>query len=204
MGELYAQILFAISLTLAGYFDVKERLVSDLLWIPGAVGVVLLFVFLPSEIVPLLIRLGLVGAIGIVFARFGLIGEADAIALVIATSEPSIFSLLYIMLATGVVAMLHIGALYLKGFIGKSRQIPLEQFKAEARWIPKAIVVGEVRSDVDSNVNISREEVEKDAPAGSMIEVQYGVPTVAYIAIGYLVYLAYMLLFNFSSLLSTA
>jgi hypothetical protein len=196
---LYSQILLAVSLALAGYFDVKERLVSDLLWIPGAVGVVVLFFLLPAEIVPLLIRLGLVGAIGLAFARFGFIGEADAIALVIATSDPSIFSLIYIMLATGVVALLHIASLYLMGFVGKSRFIPLEQFKAEARWIPKAIVVGGVSSEVKNNVNISREEVEKDAPVGSMIEVQYGVPTVAYIAIGYLAYLVYSLIFNFSA-----
>jgi hypothetical protein len=196
---LYAQLLFALSLTLAGYFDVRERLVSDLLWIPGAVGVVVLFFLLPTEIVPILVRLGLVGAIGIAFARFGFIGEADAIALVIATADPSILSLVYIMLATGIVALTHIAALYFMGYVGKSRLIPVEQFKAEARWIPKAIVIGGVSSDVDSNVNISREEVEAKAPPGSMIEVQYGVPTVAYIAIGYLIYLGYMILFNFNS-----
>jgi Flp pilus assembly protein protease CpaA len=196
---LYAQLLFALSLTLAGYFDVRERLVSDLLWIPGAVGVVVLFFLLPTEIVPILVRLGLVGAIGIAFARFGFIGEADAIALVIATADPSILSLVYIMLATGIVALTHIAALYFMGYVGKSRLIPVEQFKAEARWIPKAIVIGGVSSDVDSNVNISREEVEAKAPPGSMIEVQYGVPTVAYIAIGYLIYLGYMILFNSNS-----
>jgi hypothetical protein len=196
---LYAQLLFALSLTLAGYFDVRERLVSDLLWIPGAVGVVVLFFLLPTEIVPILVRLGLVGAIGIAFARFGFIGEADAIALVIATADPSILSLVYIMLATGIVALTHIAVLYFMGYVGKSRLIPVEQFKAEARWIPKAIVIGGVSSDVDSNVNISREEVEAKAPPGSMIEVQYGVPTVAYIAIGYLIYLGYMILFNFNS-----
>ena len=196
---MYSQILIAASLALAGYFDVKERLVSDLLWVPGAVGVVVLFFLLPSEIVPLLIRLALVGAIGVAFAWFGFIGEADAIALVIATSDPSIFSLIYIMFATGVVALIHMSSLYFMGFVGKKRLIPLEQFKAEARWIPKAVVVGGVSSDVNSNVNVSREEVEKDAPLGSMIEVQYGVPTVAYIAIGYLIYFGNMILFNFDA-----
>ena len=196
---MYSQILIAASLALAGYFDVKERLVSDLLWVPGAVGVVVLFFLLPSEIVPLLIRLALVGAIGVAFARLGFIGEADAIALVIATSDPSIFSLIYIMFATGIVALLHMSSLYLMGFVGKKRLIPLEQFKAEARWIPRAVVVDGVSSDVNSNVNISREEVEKDAPVGSMIEVQYGVPTVAYIAIGYLIYFGYMVLFNINT-----
>ena len=196
---MYSQVLIAASLALAGYFDVKERLVSDLLWVPGAVGVALLFFLLPSETVPLLIRLALVGAIGVAFARFGFIGEADAIALVIATSDPSIFSLIYIMFATGVVALLHMSSLYFMGFVGRKRLIPLEQFKAEARWIPKAVVVGGVSSDVNSNVNISREEVEKDAPEGSMIEVQYGVPTVAYIAIGYLIYFGYMILFDYNA-----
>ena len=160
---------------------------------------VILFFLVPSETISLLIRLGLVGAIGIAFAKLGFIGEADAIALVIATSNPSILSLLYIMFATAAVALLHIGALFFLGFVGKSRLVPLDQFKAEARWIPKAIVVDGVSNKVKNDVNISREEVEKDAPAGSVIEVQYGVPTVAYIAGGYLIYVSYMLVFNFGA-----
>ncbi len=195
---MYSQILLAASLTIAGYYDVKERMVSDLFWLPGAAGVVVLFVLVPSEVVALLLRLALVGGVGLAFAKFGFIGEADAIAFVIASSDPSLLSLVSIMLATGVVALSHIGSLYLRGLVGRSRTIPVEQFRAEARWIPKAIVVNGVRSDVNSNVNLSREEVEKDAPAGSTIDVQYGVPTVAYIAVGYLIYLSYVLIFNFS------
>ena len=201
---MYAQILIAASLVIAGYQDVRERAVNDLVWIPGAAGVVLALILLPSSAEFLLVRLALIGVVGFAFARYGSIGEADAIAFVIAASDPYPISPIPIFLATGVTALLHIGYLYLRGFVGKSITVPIERFKAEARWIPKTIVSGEARTDVDKNVNVSREEVEKSAPPGSTVEVQYGVPTVSYVAVGYLIYIAYMLIFHFQLIVSLA
>ncbi len=201
---MYAQILIAASLVIAGYSDIRERAVADIVWIPGAAGVVLAFILLPSNTEFLLIRLALIGGIGFVFARYGSIGEADAIAFVIAASDPYPISPIPIFLATAIVALLHIGYLYFRGFVGKDMTIPVEQFKREARWIPKAILSGDARSVVDKNVNVSREQVEKSALAGSMVEVQYGVPTVTYVAVGYLVYIAYMLIFHLQLFVSLA
>ena len=201
---MYAQILIAASLVIAGYYDVKERAVADIVWIPGAAGVVLAFVLLPASTEFLLVRLALIGGIGLIFAKYGSIGEADAIAFVIAASDPYPISPIPIFLASGVTALLHIGYLYFSGSVGKSKIISLEQFRSEAKWIPKAIVSGDARSAVDKNVNISREEVEKSASRDSKIEVQYGVPTVTYVAVGYLAYIVYMVLFHLQLLMSLA
>jgi hypothetical protein len=59
-----------------------------------------------------------------------------------------------------------------------------------------------VRTEVASDVNVAREDVEARAQAGAMIEVRYGVPTVAYLGIGYVAYLAYLVLFNYGAFAS--
>ena len=78
----------------------------------------------------------------------------------------------------------------------------MERFLKEQKWIPEAIIVDEVRKEVDSDVNVARDEVEANQKPGAMVEVKYGVPTVAYLGAGYLAYLAYLLIFNQAALLS--
>ena len=46
-------------------------------------------------------------------------------------------------------------------------------------------------------MNVAREEVEAANSPGAQVEVKYGVPTVAYLGIGYVAYIAYLLLFNY-------
>jgi hypothetical protein len=187
---LYFQLLIAASLAIAGYFDVKERLVSDLVWIPALAGAGLVIYFDPSF--GLLLKLGLVGGVGLAFAWYGAVGEADAIAFAFVTADIYLFSPIPALLATGVVIAVHLAYLYFAGFIGKPKVVSLAQFRAEARWIPRAVFKGEVRTEVKRNVNLSRELVEEMGSEGAMVEVQYGVPDVAYIAVGYAVYLVYL------------
>ena len=85
---------------------------------------------------------------------------------------------------------------------GKNKLISISQFRREARWIPKAVIIGEQKEEVDSNVNLSREDVEKVTDDSAMVEVQYGVPTVAYIAAGYMIYLVYLAIFQTNILLT--
>jgi hypothetical protein len=201
---LYAQILLAASLLIAGYQDVRERLVSDLVWIPALAGAALVFILAPFLWLMLALRLALVGGVSFGFTRYGSIGQADAIALVLVSTDPSPLSPVPILLAGGVVALSHIAFLFFRGYVGKSRVIPIAQFKREARWIPRAVIINGVKNEVEKDVNISRDSVEKVADENAMIEVQYGVPTVAYIGAGYLAYLVYLIIFNPGLLLTLA
>jgi hypothetical protein len=193
---LFLQILMAISFLIAGYQDVRERLVSDLVWIPAIIGVALAFIFVPSADLLLLVRILIIGGIAFAVTFFGYVGQADSIAFVLVVADPTPLAPLPVLFAIAAVSLSHIAYLYIAGLTGKDKVISIQQFKAEARWIPKAVVVGGVRRDVEDDVNFSREEVDKITDESATVEVQYGVPTVAYIAVGYVIYIVYLAIFQ--------
>jgi small-conductance mechanosensitive channel len=192
----------AVSFLVAGYQDVRERMVSDLVWIPAIIGVVLAFYFVPSQDLFLLVRLAIIGAIAFGVTWYGRVGQADSIAFVLVVADPTPLAPLPVLFSIAVVALAHIGYLYLAGLTGKDKLISIKQFKAEARWIPKAIIIGAERRDVDKDVNVSREDVDKVTDETAMVDVQYGVPTVAYIAAGYMIYVVYLAIFQTNVLTS--
>jgi len=198
---VYYQLLMLASFLLAGYQDARERLVSDLYWIPGIIGAVAVVVLLPSMDFLLLGRIGLIGVIAFAFTWFGFIGQADAIALALVASDPAPYAPIPVLLATGAFAIAHISYLYVKGTARKSRTIPLDEFRRQAKWIPKALIINGERREITSDVNISREKAEEHAGGGegastTMVEVQYGVPQVTYIAAGYIAYLVFLVVFQ--------
>jgi hypothetical protein len=204
---LYAQLLIALSFAIASYQDIKERAVNDLVWIPAAAGTVYVvysyYVFEPTlNIEFLIIKIALIGGIALAFAYFGGIGQADAIAIAFVAADPYPLSPVPPLFAAAFVALSHIGYEYAVGNARGGRTIPMAQFLREQRWIPKAIIADGVRTEVNRDVNVAREEVEAKTLQGATVEVSYGVPTVAYLGIGYVVYLVYLVLFNLPAFLS--
>ncbi len=198
---MYYQLLMLASFLLAGYQDARERMVSDYLWIPGIIAAILVVSFLPSLDYLLLLRIVLIGVIAFVFTWFGLIGQADAIALTLVASDPAPYAPVPVLVATGAFALAHIGYLYLTGTAKGARLVTLDEFRSQAKWIPKALVINGERREVTSDVNISREKAEEHATGvtkgqPTMVEVQYGVPQVTYITAGFAAYVVYLLLFQ--------
>jgi Type IV leader peptidase family len=201
---LYAQFLIAASFALASYQDFRERAVSDLIWIPALVGVVYtvlsLHYYSPSvDLEFLLVKVALVGGIALAFTLLGGIGQADAIAIAFVAADSYILSPFAPLLAAAVVALGHIGYEFAVGNARGGIVIPMEQFLREQRWIPKAILSDGTRTEVSNDVNVAREEVEAANKPGSSVEVRYGVPTVAYLGIGYVAYLVYLVVFNYAA-----
>jgi hypothetical protein len=199
-GGVYYQLLILASFLLAGYQDARERLVSDYFWIPGIIGAVLVVALLPSMDFLLIARITLIGVIAFAFAWFGFIGQADAIALALIASDPTPYAPIPVLLGTAVVALVHIAYLYITG-VAKPHLITLQEFRSQAKWIPKALVVNGERREITNDVNVSRELAEEHASAGpedatTMVEVQYGVPQVTYIAAGVVAYLVYLAIFQ--------
>ncbi|HEY6282587.1 MAG TPA: prepilin peptidase [Nitrososphaerales archaeon] len=204
---MYAQLLIALSFAVASYQDIKERAVSDLVWIPALVGagyVVYSFYTLQTtqSLEFLIVKIVLIGGIALAFAFFGGIGQADAIAIAFVASDPYPLSPVPPLFAGAFVALSHIGYEYAVGNARGGRKIPMEQFLREQRWIPKAVIADGVRTEVNSDVNVAREEVEAKKLQDASVEVSYGVPTVAYLGIGYVAYLVYLVLFNLPAFLS--
>ena len=197
---MYAQLLIGISFAIAAYQDVRERAVSDLVWAPALAGVGYIFYTMLAATNPglwgLIAKVGLLGGIAIAFAYFGAIGQADAIAMAFIAADPYPLSPIPPLFAAASVALGHIGYEFAVGNARGGLTIPIERFLKEQRWIPKAIVADGVRKEIDSDVNLAREEVEAKQTPGALVEVRYGVPTVAYLGIGYAAYLVYLLAFN--------
>lgn len=198
---MYAQLLIAASFAAASYQDLRERAVNDLIWIPGAAGAayVVYWFFthqLPSDTEFFLLKVALVGGVGLVFTLIGGIGEADAIAMALVAADPWILSPFAPLIGAAVIAISHIGYEFAVGNARGTKTVPMEQFLKEQRWIPKAIIHGGERTEVSADVNVAREEVESAGKREGLVEVKYGVPTVTYIGAGYLAYIVYLLVAN--------
>ncbi len=199
---MYAQLLIAATFAIASYQDVKDRAVSDLVWIPALAGAayVVYSVYVNGSALGLeylLLKAAFLGGIALLFVFMGGIGQADGIAIAIFAADPYIISPLAPLFAAAIVAVVHIGYEFAIGNARGSRTIPMGQFLRQQRWIPKAIVSDGTRTEVNRDVNVAREEVEAASKEGAMVEVRYGVPTVAYLGIGYIAYLAYLVALNF-------
>jgi Flp pilus assembly protein protease CpaA len=191
-----SQVLICASLIIAAYQDIRERAVSDIVWVPALVGVTYAFYSTYPGVEFLAAKVGLVGGISLAFVLLGYMGQADGIAFAFLAADPLPLSPIPPLFGTAAIALSHIAYVYFTGEAKGSKTIPMEQFLKEQKWIPKAVIANGQRRELDSDVNIARELAAKDRVEGSMVEVTYGVPTVAYLGLGYLAYLVYLLAFN--------
>ncbi|HYA56377.1 MAG TPA: hypothetical protein VED22_06215 [Nitrososphaerales archaeon] len=200
---MYGQILIAASFAVAAYQDLRERAVNDLVWVPAIAGTAFVFYSLATtgEYADLefdLVRILLIGGMAFVMVYFGMLGEADLIALVFFAADPYVFGLFFALIGAVIVLVPHLAYVLMTGEGRGSRVIPVSRFLREQKWIPRATVVDGVRHEVDSDVNKAREEVEGQQKEGMQVEVVYGVPDVLYFGLGYILYLAYLVLFNYA------
>jgi hypothetical protein len=193
--SVYSELLICASLLIAGFQDVRERSVWDPVWIPAILGVAYSVIVEFPSIELFLIKVGFVGAVALAFAFFGAIGQADAIALVFVAADFNPGTPIFPLIGTAIAAAASIGYQYAVGNARGDKTIPVEKFLREQRWIPKAIITDGVKTEVSSDVNVAREEVVAKSGRESMVEVTYGVPTVAYLALGYAAYVAYLVVF---------
>jgi len=193
---VYSQILICASFAAASYQDVRERSVSDLVWVPALVGAGYAILSSDPTIEYLVAKIALVGAIALAFTLLGYIGQADGIAFALVAADPFPLSPIPPLFGAAVVALSHIGYEYAVGNAGGTLTLPIEQFLKEQRWIPKAVIRDGTRRELDRDVNVARDLVSKDPAVGSMVEVTYGVPTVAYLGMGYIAYVASLAVFN--------
>ena len=200
---MYGQILIAVSFAVAAYQDLKDRAVSDLVWAPAVAGTAYIFYSLATtgQLADLEfdgIRILLLGGIAFVMVYFGVLGEADLIALVFFAADPYTLGVFFAIIGAVVVLIPHLAYVLLTGEGRGSHVIPVQRFLKEQKWIPRATIFEESRHEVDTDVNKAREEVEGLQKDGMQVEVVYGVPDVLYFGLGYIIYLAYLILFNFN------
>ena len=200
---MYGQILIAASFAVAAYQDLRERAVNDLVWAPAIAGTAFVFYSLATsgqyfDLEFDLARILLIGGMAFVMVYLGMLGEADLIALVFFAADPYAFGIFFALIGAVIVLVPHLAYALLTGEGRGSHLIPVSQFQREQKWIPRATIVDGVRHEVDSDVNKAREEVEGAQKEGMQVEVVYGVPDVLYFGLGYILYLVYLVLFNYA------
>lgn len=197
---MYAQILITVSLGLAAFQDVRERAVNDLIWLPALAGIVYIVYSMVTTSNPApeleLVKIGIIGGVALVFVLLGAVGQADAIALAVLAADPYRLSPILPLVFAAAIALGHIGYEFAAGNVRGNKTIPMGRFLREQRWIPKAILVDGKRTEVNRDVNVARDEVEAVNAPGAMVEVSYGVPTVAYLGVGYLAFIVYLIALN--------
>ncbi len=193
---MFSQILICASFLIASYQDVRDRSVSDLVWLPALAGAGYALLYSYPGLEFLAVKIALVGAIALAFTLLGYIGQADGIAFALIAADPYQLSPIPALFGAAVVALAHIGYEFAVGNARGTLTIPISRFLKEQSWIPKAVISKGVRTRVDGDVNVARDQVAADPVEDSMVEVTYGVPTVAYLGLGYLAYLLYLLAFN--------
>jgi hypothetical protein len=199
---LYAQLLIAASFVMASFQDFRERTVSDLVWLPGLGGVAYILYALylgnaGTSVEFYVLKLALIGGVAIGSTFLGYVGQADGIAIALVAADPSVLSPFLPLLGAAAFALGHISYEYAKGNARGVKTIPMSRFLREQHWIPKAIVEGGTRTEVSRDVNVAREEVVAAQKPDAAVEVRYGVPTVAYLGIGYAAYVIYLVAFSF-------
>ncbi len=197
---MYAQVLLAASLGLAAFQDIKDRAVSDLVWLPALAGVAYIVYSMATAGNPPVelevVKVGIIGGVALAFVVLGAVGQADAIALAFVAADPYKVSPILPLVAAAGVAIVHIGYEFAVGNARGTKTIPIDRFLKEQRWIPKAVVADGVRREVSYDVNVARDEVERSKSPGAEVEVTYGVPTVAYLGLGYILFLAVLIAFS--------
>jgi len=200
---LYGQILIAVSFAVAAYQDLRERAVNDLVWIPAVAGTAFVFYSLATtghyaDLEFDLLRVLLIGGMAFVMVYFGMLGEADFIALAFFAADPYVLGVFFALIGAVIVLVPHLSYVLLTGEGRGSHVIPVSKFLREQKWIPRATIVDGARHEVDSDVNKAREEVESMQKEGMQVEVVYGVPDVLYFGVGYVLYIVYLVLFNYA------
>ena len=200
---MYGQVLIAVSFAVAAYQDLRERAVNDLVWIPAIAGTVFVFYSLATtgqyaDLEFDVVRILLIGGMAFVMVYYGMLGEADLIALVFFAADPYVLGVFFAIIGAVIVLVPHLAYVLATGEGRGSHLVPVSQFLKEPKWIPKATIVDGVRHEVDNNVNKAREEVEGLQKEGMRVEAVYGVPDVLYFGLGYILYLAYLVLFNYA------
>jgi hypothetical protein len=184
---LYAEILASITFALVAYQDLRERMVSDYVWIPAILaGVVMLWE--RSDVWVLsLAKVGVFGALGALSIILGLFGQADGLTIIAMAVGTSTLSPVPQMFAAAMVAIAHILYLAIRhGSLKIEKTMAVEEAVKQNVWIPLEVTCDGQTVELDSSPEKAWNALEGYLGRGATVKTSYGVPFAGYLAIGYL------------------
>ena len=184
---MYAEILASITFALVAYQDLRERMVSDYVWIPAILaGVVMLWE--RSDVWVLsLAKVGVFGALGALSIILGLFGQADGLTIIAMAVGTSTLSPVPQMFAAAMVAIAHILYLAIRhGSLKIEKTMAVEEAVKQNVWIPLEVTCDGQTVELDSSPEKAWNALEGYLGRGATVKTSYGVPFAGYLAIGYL------------------
>lgn len=162
LAVIGCELLVVASFAMAGRQDWRKRKVTNIVWLPAVAGVVLSFFVYPLALVWVIVAVGISSVAWLAFL-FRQMGPGDAVGITLIMFSP--LNAAFVIIWACLFALLHL-AVRRQGHeaLSKPVMIPKEQKEREPWWMPTG----------------------RPAPEG-MVEVKYGVPTVSYLALGYVV-----------------
>jgi len=192
--RLYAEILASITFALVAYQDFRERMVSDYVWIPAIVAGVVMLWERPEVWVFSLAKVGIFGALGALSILLGLFGQADGLTIIAMAVGTSTLSPIPQMFAAAVVAIGHILFLAVRhGSLKIEKIMPVEEAVKQNVWIPLEVTSEGQTVELDSSPEKAWKALEGYLGKGATVRTSYGVPFAGYLAVGYIVAFAVLL-----------
>jgi hypothetical protein len=184
---LYAEILASITFALVAYQDLRERMVSDYVWIPAILAGIVMLWERPDVWVLSLAKVGVFGALGALSIILGLFGQADGLTIIAMAVGTSTFSPIPQMFAAAMVAIAHILYLAIRhGSLKIEKTMAVEEAVKQNVWIPLEVTCDGQTVELDSSPEKAWNALEGYLGRGATVKTSYGVPFAGYLAIGYL------------------
>lgn len=168
------------------YQDFRYRLVDDWAFLPALAFLPILYWLSPEMLLPVLIKVAILGGFGLAIYFFGLAAQADAIVLPLLALSTDKLSPMVTFLFTGLVAGIHLLYVILK-YKKLERVIDLERALKDDTWIPKRIIreCGE-EEELPMSPERAWEKLKEFKGENVKVVVSFGTPLAGYFALGYL------------------
>lgn len=167
--KLYAEALASITFAIVCYQDFRERMVSDIAWIPAIVAIPVAFWEAGTLWWVVAAKIGILALVAMLGLLFQAFGEGDSIGLTLMGVGVGILSPLPQLMAMAVFALASISFIMIKhGGIRIEKVLPLEEASSQNIWIPVEIML-------DGRSIEPRGTVHKRSPLYSLVLVSLGV-----------------------------
>jgi hypothetical protein len=192
---LYAELLASVTFALVAYYDFKDRMVSDWVWVFAIAGGVAMLVERPDLLVLSLEKVGVLGALGAASILLGFFGQADGLTIVALAVGTSYWSPLPQLFAGAAVAIVHIFFTVLRnGSFKFEKLMPVEEAIKQNVWIPLEVTCEGKTVELDSSPEKAWDQLKEYLGRNAVAKTSYGVPLAGYFAIGYIVAVGALLL----------
>ncbi len=184
---LIAEALASITFAIVIYQDFKERMVSDLAWIPAVVSLPVLFYESANDWRLTVFKLIVVAIVAGVSWLIGAFGQADSIALAFMGISTYALSPLPQFILMSVAALVHISWLMIKNRSFRiERTMSVEQALEQSVWIPKRLRFEDKEIQLSTNPEEAWQALDEYKGKKGEVIATYGVPLAAYMGIGYI------------------